>query len=75
MDEGSKGTLVALKDALWALRAQIAGAPEGEAANDPERFAERQNLSNHLMEIHDANVRILRSSRRRILQAVRRGVA
>ncbi|AJE68162.1 ATP-dependent DNA helicase [Corynebacterium glutamicum] len=59
MDEGSKGTLVALKDALWALRAQIAGAPEGEAANDPERFAERQNLSNHLMEIHDAIVRIL----------------
>lgn len=59
MDGGSKGTLVALKDALWALRAQIAGAPEGEAANDPERFAERQNLSNHLMEIHDAIVRIL----------------
>ncbi|ANE04730.1 ATP-dependent DNA helicase [Corynebacterium crudilactis] len=59
MDDSSKGTLVALKDALWALRTQITGAPEGEAANDPERSAERQNLSNHLMEIHDAIVRIL----------------
>lgn len=59
MDETAKGTLVALRDALWALRGQIASPPEGEAANDPERFAERQNLANHLQEIHDSLVRIL----------------
>ena len=59
IDEGSKGTLVALRDALWSLRQTIAAAPEGEAANDPERNAERQNLTNHLQEIHDSIVRIL----------------
>ncbi|WP_179129724.1 ATP-dependent DNA helicase [Corynebacterium pacaense] len=59
MDEGSTGSLVALRDSLWSLRSTIATAPEGEAANDPERNAERLNLANHLQEIHDSVVRIL----------------
>lgn len=44
---------------LWSLRETVNRSPDGEAANDPEKFAERQNLSNHLQEQHDAIVRIL----------------
>lgn len=59
MPEPAQHTLIALKDALWSLRDTIARAPEGESANQPERFAERQSLSNHLTDIHDAIIRIL----------------
>lgn len=57
--EDARGPLVGLRDGLWSLREAISRPPEGEAANDPEKFAERQNLSNHLQELHDAIVRIL----------------
>ncbi len=55
----ARGSLTGLRDGLWSLREAIVRPPDGEAANDPEKFAERQNLSNHLQELHDAVVRIL----------------
>ncbi|WP_047240815.1 ATP-dependent DNA helicase [Corynebacterium epidermidicanis] len=55
----AQNALIAIKDALWNLRETISRAPDGEAANDPERNAERQNLSNHLQDLHDAIIRIL----------------
>ncbi len=59
IDEPVRASLTGLRDGLWSLREAIARTPDGEAANDPERFAERQNLSNHLQDLHDAVVRIL----------------
>jgi len=59
IDDVARSPLNGLRDGLWSLREAIHRPPEGEASNDPERFAERQNLSNHLMELHDAIVRIL----------------
>ncbi len=59
LDAAARGSLSALRDGLWSCRETISRAPEGEAANDPEKFAERQNLANHLQELHDAIVRIL----------------
>ncbi|RNE49701.1 ATP-dependent DNA helicase [Corynebacterium alimapuense] len=59
LDDDARGPLKGLRDGLWSLREAIAPAPEGEGANDPEKAAERQNLSNHLQELHDAVVRIL----------------
>lgn len=59
IDDVARGPLNGLRDGLWSLREAIHRPPEGETSNDPERFAERQNLSNHLMELHDAIVRIL----------------
>ncbi|AGS35610.1 Rad3-related DNA helicase [Corynebacterium maris DSM 45190] len=59
IDEPVLASLTGLRDGLWSLREAIARTPDGEAANNPERFAERQNLSNHLQDLHDAVVRIL----------------
>lgn len=59
IDDAVKSQLVAIRDGLWSLRETVSRSPDGEVANDPEKFAERQNLSNHLQEQHDAIVRIL----------------
>lgn len=59
MDPLAKGHLSALADAFSAAKDSIARAPEGEAANDPERNAERQNLNNHLGTMAEAVARIL----------------
>ncbi len=59
MDELAKGHLRALTDELARVKSNVSRAPEGEAANDPERAAERQNLSNHLGDLADAVARIL----------------
>lgn len=59
LDDTSRAALGGLRDGLWALRDAIARAPDGEAASDPDRAAERQNLANHLGDLHDAVVRIL----------------
>ncbi|MGP6174410.1 ATP-dependent DNA helicase [Corynebacterium sp. A21] len=59
IDDSVKSQMVAVRDGLWSVRETINRQPEGEAANDPEKFAERQNLANHLQEQHDAIVRIL----------------
>ncbi len=59
ISEPARGAFAALRDALWKTRTAISDAPEGESDNDPERFAERANLRNHLEDLHDAVVRIL----------------
>lgn len=59
ISDSARGAFAGVRDALWKLREAIARAPEGEFSNDPERFAERENLKNHLQDQHDAVVRIL----------------
>lgn len=59
ISEAARGGFVAVRDALWHTREAIAKGPEGEADNEPETFAERENLKNHLGDLHDAIVRIL----------------
>ncbi|EEI17227.1 ATP-dependent DNA helicase [Corynebacterium lipophiloflavum] len=59
ISEAARGGFVAVRDALWRTRESIAKGPEGEAENQPESFAERENLKNHLGDLHDAIVRIL----------------
>ena len=59
ISEPARGAFAALRDALWKTRTGISDAPPGESENDPERFAERANIKNHLEDLHDAVVRIL----------------
>lgn len=59
MPEGLEGPFKALRDALWSLRVAVGNTPDGEAANEPEKYAERMNLTNHLTDLHDSFVRIL----------------
>ncbi|AIG64605.1 ATP-dependent helicase [Corynebacterium atypicum] len=59
VDSHTRTLLVALRDELWALGASVGTTPEGESASEPDRYAERMNLANHLSELHDAVVRML----------------
>lgn len=59
ISDPARAAFAALRDALWKTRSGIADSPEGESDNDPETFAERGNLKNHLEDLHDAVVRIL----------------
>ncbi|MGI0542389.1 ATP-dependent DNA helicase [Corynebacterium aquatimens] len=59
ISEPARGAFAALRDGIWKTREAIARAPEGESTNDPETFAERENLKNHLGELHDSVVRVL----------------
>ncbi|MDO5032992.1 ATP-dependent DNA helicase [Corynebacterium sp.] len=59
LPDNAKAQLMALADTLRVSREDIARTPEGEQANDPEKFAERQNLANHLATLADAVARIL----------------
>ncbi|WJY98195.1 ATP-dependent DNA helicase [Corynebacterium fournieri] len=59
ISDPARGAFAALRDALWKTRTGISDAPAGESENDPEKFAERTNLRNHLEDLHDAVVRIL----------------
>lgn len=59
LDDTSRASLTGLRDGLWSLRDAVARPRDGEAANDPDKAAERQNLANHLNELHDAVVRML----------------
>ncbi|STD38567.1 ATP-dependent DNA helicase [Corynebacterium striatum] len=59
MPDNAKSQLTALGDTLRECREVIARTPEGEQANDPEKFAERQNLANHLATMAEAVARIL----------------
>lgn len=52
-------TLVGVRDTVMRLRDKIrSGAAPNESENDPERAAERQNLANHLLELHEGIVRM-----------------
>lgn len=57
--ETTAAALAGIREQLWDTRSSISTPPDGEEANDPERFGERQNLSNHLLDLHDSVVRIL----------------
>lgn len=59
LPENAKQQLMALADTLSSCRDTIARTPEGEQASDPEKFAERQNLANHLSTLVEAIARIL----------------
>ena len=59
LPEEAKQQLMSLADTLADCRETIARAPEGEQAQDPEKSAERQNLSNHLSGLVEAIARIL----------------
>ncbi|WP_315041849.1 ATP-dependent DNA helicase [Corynebacterium argentoratense] len=51
--------LVGVRDTVMRLRDKIrSGAAPDESDNDPERAAERQNLANHLLELHEGIVRM-----------------
>ena len=59
LDETSQGHLRALADEFLRVKSLISRAPEGEATDDPEKNAERQNLSNHLSDLAQAVARML----------------
>ncbi|WP_052093032.1 ATP-dependent DNA helicase [Corynebacterium tuscaniense] len=59
ISDPARASFAGVRDALWRTRDAISRGPEGEATNDPETFAERENLKNHLGELHDSIVRIL----------------
>ena len=59
ISDPARASFAGVRDALWRTRDAISRGPEGEATNDPETFAERENLKNHLAELHDSIVRIL----------------
>ncbi|MCF1765604.1 ATP-dependent DNA helicase [Corynebacterium argentoratense] len=59
LTEHVQDTLVGVRDTLMRLREKIrGGAAPDESENDPERAAERQNLANHLLELHEGIVRM-----------------
>ncbi|WP_224400623.1 ATP-dependent DNA helicase [Corynebacterium poyangense] len=59
LDPRMKDLMEGLRDDLFQLRQRLGRGPEDEAAKNPEQAAERHNLSNHLMELHDSVVRML----------------
>lgn len=59
LPENAKQQLMALADTVASCRETIARTPEGEQTSDPEKFAERQNLANHLSTLVEAIARIL----------------
>lgn len=59
LPEEAKQQLMSVADTLADCRETIARAPEGEQSQDPEKSAERQNLTNHLASLVEAIARIL----------------
>ncbi|MGY0885892.1 ATP-dependent DNA helicase [Corynebacterium aurimucosum] len=59
LPEEAKQQLMSVADTLADCRDTIARAPEGEQSQDPEKSAERQNLTNHLASLVEAIARIL----------------
>ena len=57
--EPARAAFSTLADALAKTNTAIAEPRPGESENDPETFAERGNLKNHLAELRDAVDRIL----------------
>lgn len=59
ISEPARAAFAALSQALHTTHTAIGSSPPGESENDPERFAERANLRNHLGELTSAVDRIL----------------
>ena len=59
ISDPARGSFAAVRDALRRTRDAISTGPAGEATSDPEGFAERENLKNHLGELQDSIQRIL----------------
>ena len=59
LDETSQSHLRALAEEFLRVKSLVSRAPEGEATDDPEKNAERQNLSNHLSDLAQAVSRML----------------
>ena len=58
LDETSQSHLRALAEEFLRVKSLVSRAPEGEATDDPEKNAERQNLSNHLSDLAQAVSRL-----------------
>lgn len=58
LDQAADSELSAIAEALSSLRATLKDAPEGEATNEPETAAERNNLRNHLATLEETVHRI-----------------
>lgn len=59
LPDNAKQQLTSVGDTLRDCKEAISRAPEGEQASEPETFAERQNLVNHLATMAEAVARIL----------------
>lgn len=59
LNAAASSRLVQLRDALAKLRRFLADAPEGEQANDPDRFAERMTFVRSLQQPEESIQRIL----------------
>jgi len=59
ISEPARAAFAALSSALSKTYTAIADAPPGESENNPETFAERGNLKNHLSDLQSAVDRIL----------------
>lgn len=58
LDQAADSELSAMAELLSSLRATLKDAPEGEATNEPETAAERNNLRNHLATLEETVHRI-----------------
>ena len=58
LDQAADSELSAIAELLSSLRATLKDAPEGEATNEPETAAERNNLRNHLATLEETVHRI-----------------
>ena len=58
LDQAADSALSAIAELLSSLRAALKDAPEGEATNEPETAAERNNLRNHLATLEETVHRI-----------------
>ncbi|MEX3517028.1 ATP-dependent DNA helicase [Corynebacterium camporealensis] len=59
LPEDAQSQIEALGKTIASAREEVARTPEGEQTSDPEKFAERQNLANHLAVMAQAVARIL----------------
>lgn len=58
LDQAADSELSAIAELLSSLHATLKDAPEGEATNEPETAAERNNLRNHLATLEETVHRI-----------------
>ncbi|WP_409338193.1 ATP-dependent DNA helicase [Corynebacterium sp. LK2521] len=59
LPDNAKSQLSSLADTVEDIKSTIGRAPDNEQAQDPEKYAERQNLTNHLGSIVETVARLL----------------